>query len=153
MKSVGILVLMFAPLFLLAHLAGELTGGPVNVLVISKDTAHHAAKAPNDWNVHVVNSNEELLLVLKSINRNARIAVAVHGDSKGLEIKGSKKWLWDSYSEALSRMGRTVYQVSCLGKGKSSDWDGRITQVGNVKYLGTKGKILWFGLENLNDLP
>ena len=129
------------------------SAGPINTLVISADCLDRASAAPANWKVVVVRSPEELLLTLRSLVPNAKVAVAMHGDSKGLRIKGQKRWHWDSYQKTVAQLGLTVYQISCLGKGKAGYWDGKITQVGNVKYLGTKGEILWYGLENLNNLP
>ncbi len=151
MKSVSMFVLFAISVFMLMVVA--IPSPQINTLVISADCADRASKAPANWQVIVVRSPEELLLTLRSLVPNAKVAVAMHGDSKGLRIKGQKRWHWDSYNKTVAKLGLTVYQISCLGKGKASDWDGKITQVGNVKYLGTKGKILWYGLENLNKLP
>ena len=152
MKSVSIFVLFALSVFMLMVVVIP-SPQPINTLVISADCADRASKAPANWQVIVVRSPEELLLTLRSLVPNAKVAVAMHGDSKGLRIKGQERWNWDSYNKTVTKLGLTVYQISCLGKGKAGDWDGKITQVGNVKYLGTKGKILWYGLENLNKLP
>ena len=129
--------------------------GPINTLIVSADCVDRAAKAPANWHVIVVRSPEELLLTLRSLVPDAKVAVAMHGDSKGLRIKGQKRWDWDSYQKTVAQLGLTVYQVSCLGKGEADNWDGKITNStnGNVKYLGTEGKVLHYDLSNLNELP
>lgn len=98
-------------------------------------------------------SNKELSLYLKSVNKNAKIVVAIHGSEKGLRVKGDKIWHWDSYMGLVESLGLNLYQVSCLGSKEEGDWNGYIREERGIKFLTRPGYKLRYGFEALDKLP
>ena len=98
-------------------------------------------------------SNKEISLYLRSVNKNAKIVVAIHGNEKGLRVKGDERWHWDSYMDLVEGLNLNLYQVSCLGSKEEGDWNGYIREERGVKFLTKLGYKLRYDLEALDKLP
>ena len=143
------LTIIFA-FFLIASLP---TATTPKILLIAADAAHRADNLPEGWVAIPMGSNKELSLYLRSVNKNAKIAVAIHGNERGLRIKGDKRWPWSSYMELVESLDLNLYQVSCLGSKDEGNWNGYIKEHRGVKFLTRPGYKLVYNLDNLDKLP
>lgn len=126
---------------------------PPKVVLVSADAAYRADNLPEGWNAIPMRSNKELSLYLKSVNKNAKIVVAIHGNERGLRIKGDKRWPWSSYMGLVESLDLNLYQVSCLGSKDEGNWNGYIKEYRGVKFLTRPGYKLVYNLDNLDQLP
>lgn len=146
-------LLALSSLLLLAFVASLPDTPTPKVLLIAADAAHRADNLPEGWVAIPMGSNKELNLYLRSVNKNAKIVVAIHGNEAGLRIKGDKRWPWDSYMELVESLDLNLYQVSCLGSKDEGSWNGYIKEYRGVKFLTRPGYKLVYNLDNLDQLP
>ena len=123
------------------------------LLIASSDIQDRLHKVPHGWKIVVVKDHVEFAKALEKGSANyVSVAVAMHGNERGLSPFSGGLITWEHYSMFLDKLHLNVYQISCRGK-QDWEWDGRkpFTE-GNIKFVAPKGARLHFDLADLNKL-
>lgn len=123
------------------------------LLIASSDVQDRLHKVPAGWKVVVVRDHIEFAKALEKGSTNyVSVAVAMHGNKRGLKPSSGGIVTWEHYNTFLDKLHLNVYQISCRGE-RDWEWDGgKPFTEGNIKFLAPKGTRLHFDLADLNKL-